>query len=89
VYRVVGGVFVIAVTRAGANPFAALNLVVSVTRLVCAECKAVDLTAARIQKRYAQARAGCGGRGGCGGPAHARTHARTQCSRTHANAHAS
>jgi hypothetical protein len=60
VYRVVGGVFIIAVTRAGANPFAALNLVVAVTRLLCAECKTVDLTAARILKRYAQVRASCG-----------------------------
>lgn len=57
VYRVVGAVFIIAVTRAGANPFAALNLVSAVTRLLCAECKTVELTAGRIAKRYAQVRA--------------------------------
>jgi len=55
VYRVVGSLFIIAVTRAGANPFAALNLVTAVTRLLCAECKTVDLTAARVLKRYPQA----------------------------------
>lgn len=55
VYRVVGSVFIIAITRAGANPFAALNLVSAVTRLLCAECKNVELTPARILKRYPQA----------------------------------
>lgn len=72
-YRVVGGVFIIAITRAGANTFAALNLVSAVTRLLCAECKTVDLTAARILKRYAQVggrdthRWGTGGRAGGAG----------------------
>jgi hypothetical protein len=51
VYRVVGSIFVIAVTRAGTNPFVALNLVTSVTRMLCAECKTVDLTPGRILKR--------------------------------------
>jgi hypothetical protein len=55
VYRVVSSVFVIAVTRAGANPFAALNLVAAVTRLLCAECKTVELSAPRILKRYPMA----------------------------------
>lgn len=49
-----GSVLIIAITRAGANPFASLNLVTTVTRMLCAECKTVDVTPARLLKRYAQ-----------------------------------
>ncbi|GBF88389.1 hypothetical protein Rsub_01101 [Raphidocelis subcapitata] len=54
VYRAVGSVLIIAITRAGANPFASLNLVTAVTRMLCAECKTVDVSPARLLKRYAQ-----------------------------------
>jgi hypothetical protein len=50
----VGSIFVIAVTRTGSNPFVALNLVTAITRMLCAECKTVDLTPGRVLKRYAQ-----------------------------------
>jgi hypothetical protein len=54
VYRLLHGVLVIVVSRSHANVFANLNLVASISRLLVAELKSVEITPERVLKRYAQ-----------------------------------
>lgn len=42
------------ISRGHDNAFASLNLANAVTRLLVAECKSVEVTAERVEKRYAQ-----------------------------------
>ncbi len=54
VYRLVGQVLVLIITRAHDNVFASLNMVLSITRLLVAECKTIEVSPDRIERRYAQ-----------------------------------
>lgn len=53
VYRAVNQVFIIVVARGG-NAFASLNLVNAVVKLLVAECRSLDVTPDKIQRRYAE-----------------------------------
>lgn len=56
VYRLLHQVLVVVVSRSHANVFANLNLVASISRLLVAEVKSVEVTPERLLKKYAQVR---------------------------------
>jgi hypothetical protein len=58
VYRLVHQVLVIVVSAAHANVLSCLNLAASISRLLVAEARSIELTQERILKKYAQVRRG-------------------------------
>jgi hypothetical protein len=58
VYRLVGQVVVIVVADRRGNVFSCLNLARALSQLLVMECKTVDVSPERLEKRYPQVRGG-------------------------------
>jgi len=55
VYRLVGGVLVMVFSDGhSGNVYSSLNLVLALSRLLVMECKSIEVTGERLEKRYAQ-----------------------------------